>query len=441
MNTKRSRRDFLKTTLGATALIGFPTIIPASALGKNGTVAPSNRVTVAVIGCGDRSKSCWAYKNYDKAEILAVCDPFAKRRIERAKEWGVQDHYEDFRDVLARDDIDAVHIVTQDHWHVPISLAAARAGKDVYCEKPLGLTIEEDLTAREIVDKYGRVFQYGTQQRSTQVCRMPIELVLNGHIGEVKEIVVWAPGGATGGNATPAPIPEGLNYDLWLGPAPDAPYTHDRVEGKGCWFCYDYAIGFIAGWGAHPLDQLQWWADAENRGIPVEYRGKGNIPTGGLFDTINSWDVESAYADGLKMRFMDTGTVRGPNSPVDLDKFGAADAGNCTLFMGTEGWVWVSRGVFKTSSDALRRKAKDPGDIRLPVSKQHMANFVDCVLTREQPVSSLESGIKSDIISQMGDICIRTGETVSWDPVKETVVGSDQAVSMMHRPMRAPWTL
>ncbi|MEM9417800.1 MAG: Gfo/Idh/MocA family oxidoreductase [Planctomycetota bacterium] len=440
--TNISRRTFLKSSAVGAAAVGFPTFVPATALGKDGTIAPSNRVGVGVIGCGGRSGSCWAYKANPKSQVIAACDPFMDRRVEKAEAWGAESHYADFREVLERDDIDAVHVVTPDHWHVPISLAAARAGKDVYCEKPLGISIEQDLAAREIIDKHNRVFQYGTQQRSSDACRLGLELVLNGHIGEVQEIYVWAPGGGTGGDATPQPVPEGFDYDLWLGPAPRKPYSPDRVSPKGAWFIYDYAIGFIAGWGAHPLDILQWWADENDMGIPLEYEATGNIPTNKLFDAITHWSMEATYANGLKVHFLDRGSLgKLEGSLPESVRPAFEKVGNGTLFLGSEGWVSISRGVFRASSDELRRKAKDPGPIRLPVSRQHMDNFVDSVLSREQPIANLDAGIKSDIISHMGDICIRTGETLQWDPVKETVVGSGDAVKMMHRPMRGPWTI
>ena len=416
-------------------------MIPSRVLGKDGAVAPSNRATIGVIGCGSRSASAMAYKHHPKSEIVAVCDPVLERRTLRAKEWGVTDHYNDFRDLLAREDIDAVHIVTQDHWHVPMSLAAARAGKDVYCEKPLGISIEQDLAARQIVDDYGRVFQYGTQGRSMAACRMGIELVLNGHIGDVEEIFVWAPGGGGGGNSTPCAVPEGFDYDMWLGPAPKAPFCKDRVTNRGSWFVYDYAIGFIAGWGAHPLDQLQWWADHAKMGIPTEYTTTGSIDSDALYDTATNWKMEATYANGVKMHFLDVSSAKAPGSIVPFDQTGPIKPPNGTLFMGSKGWISVSRGTFSASSEDIRRKARDPGPIRLPQSRDHMANFADCVLSREQPVSDLNSAISSDIISHMGDIGIRTGETVRWDPKNQTVVGSPDAVKMMHRPMRAPWTL
>ena len=442
MKTEQTRRDFLKTSIGVGALLGFPTIIPASALGKNGTVAPSNRATIGVIGCGSRSQACGAYLHHPRSQIVAVCDPVLERRLLRAKQWGGTDHFNDFRELIARDDIDGVHVVTQDHWHVPISLAAARAGKDVYCEKPLGISIEQNLAAREIVEKHGRVFQYGTQQRSQAACRLGLELVLNGHIGEVKDIFVWAPGGRDGGDATPSPVPEGFDYNMWLGPAPMAPYCKDRVSSRGSWFIHDYSIGFIGGWGAHPLDILQWWADQNQLGIPVEYKTTGVLPTEGLYNTATNWQMEATYGNGLKLHFLDDASAKKAGSVVPFDKTGEIKSSNGTLFMGTKGWVNVSRGQFMASSEEIRRKAKNPGPIRLQESRNHFGNFADSILSREEPVSTLDSAIHSDIISHMGDIGIRSGgETLRWDPKKQTILGSDAAVAMMHRPMRAPWTI
>ena len=444
MKTEQTRRDFLKKSVCAGALLGFPTIIPSSVLGQNGKVAPSNRATIGVIGCGNRARSCLAYLRHPKSQIVAVCDPYGSRREARAGEFGVRAQFTDFRELIARDDIDAVHVVTPDHWHVPISLAAARAGKDVYCEKPLGVSIEQNLAAREIVDKHKRIFQYGTQQRSMDACRMGIDLVLNGHIGEVQEVHVWAPAGrSSGGDITPQPVPEDLDYDLWLGPAPEKPYNADRVSRFGSWYVYDYALGFIAGWGAHPLDLLQWWADEVGLGIPVEYKSAGSIAKGPLFDTVDQWQMEGTYANGLTMTFHDKISVKSfaATLPSDIAAPILRHRNDGTLFVGDKGWVSVSRGVMMASSEEIRRKAKDPGPVRLPVSRDHLGNFAECVLSRTQPVAPLDAAVRSDIISHMGDIGIRTGETLKWDPVEETVVGSADAVKMMHRPMRAPWGL
>ena len=443
MNT--SRRHFLKSTAALGAAAAFPTIIPASALGKDGHVAPSSRATVGVLGCGYRSKWAGSYLDLPNAELIAACDPIRERREGRAGQWNPKYVYSDFRELLANPEIDAVHIVTGDHWHVPLALAAARAGKDMYCEKPLGLTIEQDLAAREITREHNRIFQYGTQQRSQTHMRKGIELVLNGHIGEVKEVFAWAPQGESVGSPTPElPVPDGYDLELWTGPAPMRPFCHDRNLQQGprnaIFHVYDYAIGFMAGWGAHPVDILQWWADQAGMGIPVEYKGTGTVPTEGLFNTVTHWEIEGTYADGTPMVFMDTETAnRSKHLAPYIDR--VITFGNGTLFVGTKGWVGLSRQRWEVSSEEIRLKARDPGDILLPVSEHHTANFIDGVLARKEPVSTLDSAARSDIICQIGDICVRTGETLRWDPAKETVVGSTEAVKMMHRPMRAPWTL
>ncbi len=443
MSSHLRRRDFLKNTLATGAVVTLPAMIPASALGRDGTVAPSERVNIGVIACGNRSGVTAQYEKYEQSEVVAVCDPIRDRRQKKLQTHPNAKDYNDFRDVLARSDVDAVHISTGDQWHVPISLAAARAGKDMYTEKPLGVSVQECLAAPEIVDKHQRVFQYGTQNRSMSQLRMGLELVLNGHIGEIQEVYVWAPPGHSGGSATPVlPVPEGFDYDMWLGPAPEAPFCKDRclVQGppNGIYHIYDYAIGFIAGWGAHPVDQFQWWADQEGLGIPVKYTGTGTIPTEGLFNTITHWDVECTFAAGLKMRFLDNETIRKRDGIPHIKdiKFGHG-----TLFIGTDGWVAMTRGGWQVFPENLYYAAREPGDRRLTVSGDHQRNFVDCVLSREQPISDLASAVQSDLICHLSNISIRTGRTIQWDPKLETIVDDANAEKMMSREMREPWTL
>ncbi len=446
MSSTMSRRKMMKYTTLASAAMTAPMIIPGTALGKNGKVAPSDRVNIGMIACGGRSGVCENYQSYAKSQVVAVCDPNKERRLARKAQFGNCPDYNDFRDLLEQKDVDAVHIATQDHWHVPISLAAARAGKDMYTEKPLGLTIEQDLAAREITTKHKRIFQYGTQNRSMAQVRMGIELVLNGHIGDLKSVNVWCPQGEFGGSTRKMKIPEGFDYDMWLGPAPKAPFMHDRClfEGQrnGIYHIYDYALGFIAGWGAHPLDQLQWWADQSGMGIPVNYKGSGSICASGLFDTVTHWEIQGHYANGLKFRFFDNATARytqhNDHIPFlnELPHFYHG-----TLFEGTKGWVAVTRGGWKVSDESLYKVARDPGKIRLIESNNQQHNFVDAVLTREQPISDLNSAVQSDLISQLSDIAVRTGKEINWDPNKETIVGNKEAQKMMSRPMRKPWTL
>jgi len=435
-----SRRSFIKGTAAMSVLAGFPTVIPSTVLGRNGVTPPSDKVNIGLIGCGNRSGAAIDYKRYDKSQVVAVCDPIRERRLMRKAQFDNCDDYNDFRDLLDRKDIDAVHIATADHWHVPLSLAAAKAGKDMYTEKPLSISIAEDIAARAIVDKYDRVFQYGAQQRSIAQVRMGIELVLNGHIGDVKEIYVWAPHGESGGSATPVlPVPDGFDYELWLGPAPKAPFSKDRClvqsSRNGIFHIYDYAIGFIAGWGAHPADMLQWWADnsgMENT-IPTYYEGSGEIGIGGLFNTLTNWNVTCTYDNGLKMRFMDDQTA------ARLNPHPGVEPVHGTLFVGTKGWVKVNRGGWKVSDEKLYRLGKNPGSKRLEVSKNQRHNFIDSVISRKQPVDNLHSAVRSDIICHLSDICIREGQPITWDVKKETIVGNPEAAKRMYRPLRKPW--
>jgi hypothetical protein len=440
---KLTRRSFLKRSAVGTAVLGFPTIVPSSVFGQDGKAPPSERVGVALIGCGNRSSYGGAYARHAKSQVVAVCDPIHTRRLARKQEHGNCPDYGDFREVLAAKNVDAVHIATPDHWHVPIAMMAAKAGKDMYTEKPLGICVAQDLAARPIVDVHKRIFQYGAQQRSIAHVRMGIELVLNGLIGDVQQIYVWAPHGEAGGSPTPViPVPEGFDYNMWLGPAPEAPFCHDRClqqgQRNGIFHIYDYAIGFIAGWGAHPMDMMQWWADnAGLETVPVKYEGKGTIPTSGLFNTLTHWDVTCTFANGLPVRFMDDTTANALAPKPCPGLFG----GHGTLFVGKDGWVNVNREGWKASSEDLLRKGKDPGPKRLPVSRDQIGNFVDCVLSREQPVDHLHSAIRSDVICHLSDICIREGKSIAWDPVKETIVGNPEAAKRLQRPMRAPWTV
>lgn len=268
---------------------------------------------------------------------------------------------------------------------------------------------------------------------------MGIELVLNGHIGKVVGVYVWAPRGESGGSAEPVlPVPDGFDYDLWLAPAPMAPFCEDRCFGKGqrkgIYHIYDYAIGFIAGWGAHPMDMLQWWADnAGQAEIPVRYQGTGCLPSSGLFNTLTHWDVTATYADGLTLRFMD-------NETADrLRPHPGIEGGHGTLFVGADGWVRVSHDGWKTSPDSLIYKGKDPGERRLEVSRDQIDNFIESVLAQRQPIDNLPSAMRSDLICHLSDIAIRTGRAIVWDPVKETIVGDAEAARMMARPARPPW--
>ncbi len=456
MNTKIHRRVFLKA---GTLALGFPTIVPSSVLGKSGQIPPSERVNVGLIGCGGivQGTQNKFFRN-PKAQLMAVCDPIKERRLEKkaavdagyAKLKGAGRYdgcvaYNDFRDLLANKDVDAVQISTGDYWHVPISIMAARAGKDLHTEKPLGLCINECLQMEKAVDKYDRVFQYGTEGRSMIGTRMGIELVLNGHIGDVQRIYAWAPPGRSGGDFAAGPIPDGTDYDLWLGPAPEAPFSPGRCPGTGStkaiFHYYDYAIGFIAGWGAHPIDIYQWWADHAGLDIPNTIEGTGVVPTEGVYNTITNWNVRYQYDNGPELRFYDHETAKEEIPKVDEIKVFNPKWDHGVIFIGTKGQLRVNRGTFMTDPVEIRSLGRNPGPVRLRESTQHETDWVDAILSRETPVSDVRSAVRSDIICHLGDIAIRTGRKVKWDDTAKTITDDEGARAMMYRQYRKPWSI
>ena len=433
---RHTRRSFIKAAAGACVA---PAFVPSTVFGKT---APSDRIGLAMLGVGSRGTGVMrGFARHADAQFIAVCDPFRSRQ-ERAQATLAQRGmdgvaaYSDFREMLARDDIDAVVICTPDHWHVPLAVAAAKAGKDMYVEKPLGVSMRWAQELREAVKRHGRVFQYGTQQRSSGRFRFTCELVRSGYIGGLKWIDVWSPHLGRGrGSTTPAPVPGGFAYDIWIGPAAMEPYTKDRCTNQGAFHIYDYALGFIAGWGAHPLDIAQWGADADHTS-PVRYEGTGDVPTTGLFDTVANWDVRCAYANGVEMRFRSAAAAKS-----DVVTYRPRWSGHGTTFFGSDGWVSVDRSGMEASDPKLLRVRIGPNDVHLKESKGQDRDFLDCIKTREPTINSVESAIRSDAISHLSDIAIRTGRAIQWDPGKDEIVGDEAASRMLDRPLRAPWRL
>ena len=417
-----SRRGFLKGTAVASAAIACPAIVPSSVFGAE---APSEKIMVGHIGVGGQGGGLLgAFLRCAEGQSIATCDAFKDRREKRAAQ--IDGRYKkkgcktfgDFRELLACKEIDAIVCATPDHWHVPIVIAAAKAGKDVYCEKPLGISVTHNKAARAAIHRYKVIFQYGTQQRSNNThCARACELVRAGYIGELKSIDVVAPNGRTGGNPAPQPVPEGLDYEMWLGPAPKAPYCRDRVIGTGRWHIYDYAIGFIAGWGAHPLDIAHWGYPH----IPVEYSGTGKIPTTGLFNTVVNWDVKGKYASGA------TFTLKA--------------GGDKTTFTGTKGAIWASRGRAGSSIPEILKTKVKPNEVQLLQDTNHYRNFLTACKSRKTPAADIDSAVQSDFMSHLGDIAIRTGRKIKWDPKTETIIGDEAASRMLSRAMRPPWKL
>ncbi len=433
-----NRRQFLKKTAVAVAL---PYIIPSSALGVGGAVAPSNRITVGCIGVGRMgTDDMRELLGFEEVQVLAVCDVDANRR-ETAKKL-VEDRYagdrasgvyqgcalyNDYRELLARDDIDAVSIVTPDHWHALPAIAAAKAGKDIFLQKPLTLAIEEGRVLSDTVRRYGRVFQTGSQQRSDQRFRFACELARNERIGKLHTVKVGFGTDPPCGIEPPMPVPEELDYNFWLGPAPWKPYTEKRVHpqkgyGRPGWLrISDYGSGMMTGWGSHHLDQAQWGMGAEYTG-PVEIVGRGEYPREGLWDVHGPFDLEYTYADGV--RVLCSNKYRGG-----------------ITFEGTDGWVWVTRGAMDAQPKSLLTTIIGPGEIHLYESKNHKGNFLECIRSQSETVAPVEIAHRSCTTCILGDMAMRLERKLRWDPARERFVDDPEADRLLNRPMRAPWQL
>jgi len=421
MGDRLNRRGFIRKVATASAGIAIPYVVSTRALGAEGKAGANDRISVGFIGCGGISgfHFPWALGS-PEIDVVAVCDVDTERRL-AAKErvgGGCVD-YGDFRDLLDRDDIDAVFVLTPDHWHTLISIAACEAGKDVYCEKPLTLTVEEAWKLVAAVRRYGRVFQTGSQQRSSWEFRQACELVRNGYIGKVDVVRSGIGGSPTSGFEPDAPVPPGLDWNLWLGPAPYVPFNPLRHPYNFRWF-FDYSGGQVTDWGAHHNDIAQWGLGMDGSG-PVHIDGIATFPTTGLYDTATSFDVTYTYATGQKLLF--------------------SSSGDGVVFEGSEGRIHVNRGVLETDPPALRDLELAPGDLRLYNSPEHHENWLACLKSRERPICDVEVSAGSIVVCHLGNISMRLGRPLKWDPKTRMILDDDEAARWLSRPYRAPWHL
>ncbi len=438
------RREFMQETLGGAAgVLGVPSIIPASALGADGATPPSDRITLGSIGVGMMgSNHVRGFLQHEDARLVAVCDvrESARQRAQGMANAKYGDKscaaYNDFRELLARQDIDAVVIATPEFWHPFIGIAAARAGKHMYYEKPMSRTVEEAQALREAVRRSGVVFQFGTQQRSSFYFRHACELVRNGKIGQLKSIAVGSAGGYLHRDlqiASPQPVPAGLDWEMWLGPAPWAPYSDLRTAEFTWMNIYDYGLGGMGGeYGIHDLDIAQWVNDADHTG-PVSVEGAGKFYRD-IRDVVSDYEVEYVYANGVRLNFMDLATAR-----KRVAQF-AAERGVGVAIFGTEGWIWVSRTNIRTQPESLTRTLIGPNEIRVTRSNDHKRNFLDAIRTGSPTISTVESGARDEMVCQMADIAIRLKRKLRWDPVNE-LFDNEAANRMLSRPARSPWRL
>ncbi len=427
---KTSRRSFLK---GAAAIAGFPTIISSAALGRS-EIPPSEKINLGIIGTGGQGR--YHMGNYnrfqDQARVVAICDVNAanvqKAREELAKMYGKDEVacFGDFRELLARPDIDAVSIAVPDHWHALIAVSAAKAGKHVYCEKPLAYSIAEGKAIVDTVKKCGVVFQHGTQQRSGAQYRLACELALNGRLGKLTTIRVGSPNGLRGGSVEVAPVPEGLDYEMWLGPAPYHDFTPGRCDGSsghGWYQIRDYSGGWITAWGAHDVDIAQWGNGADKSG-PIEVEAVAEYPTTGAYNTAWKWHAECRYANGVTVIY----------ASADENPHGIR-------FQGDKGWVFLNREEIRADPESLLKEQFGEGDIRVPVSDDHYLNFLECIRTHATPVASVDIAHRTTTACHLVNIALARGGKVRWNPETESIVGDPEAGKLLSRTMRAPWSL
>jgi predicted dehydrogenase len=448
---KINRRRFLKkATFGAAGMIALPYIVPSSVLGSNGAVPPSEKIVMGFIGVGSMGGGhLRTFLGYNDVQAVAVCDlremfrQKAKNRIDRHYGDKGCRTYDDFREILARKDIDAVTVVTPDHWHSLIGLEAARNRKDMYYEKPLSMSVAEDKMLRDTINRYGVIFQFGTQQRSDNRFRLACELVRNERIGKLHTIIVSSHPSITCENQPTKPTPDRkeFDYDMWLGPAQWSPYSYKRCASRamgtlGMWtFIYDYSLGGLSGaWGIHHVDIAQWGNGTDDSG-PVEIAGTGVFPKDGLTDTAIEWEVEHKYANGVKMIHMNSTKAMKRAEQFSLyHRVGI-------LFQGSDGWVFVCRERIEAEPKSMLTTTFGSEEIHLPRSNNHRRNFLDCVKTRNKPICPIESAVRSDTVCHIDDIAMRLGRKLRWNPEKEEFIDDETANSMLTRPMRSPWHL
>ena len=423
-----SRRRFLGT---AAASLAAPYVLRSA---RGDTPPPSERITMGLIGSGGMGgANLHGFMLKPEVQVLAVCDPdrdrrtASRNRVEAryAKESPTGTYsgcasYNDFRELLARDDIDAVIIASPDHWHALHVVEAARAGKDMYCEKPLSLTVRQGRIMSDTVRRYGRVFQTGSQQRSGARFHLACELVRNGRIGRIHTVTCGLPVGETTANHPPAPVPEGFDYDLWLGPAPAAPYCEKRTH-----YVFrnilDYSGGKLTDWGAHHIDIAQWALGTMESG-PVRIEGSGEFPRDGLWNAAIHYDLQCTYDNGIRLVV----TSRQENG---------------VRFEGDDGWLFINRSRIEAEPADILASTIRPDEDRLERSVDHRQNFLDCVRSRRQPVAPIEHAHRSITIAHLGNIAMQCGRAIRWNPDTERIAGDPAATRMLDRAMREPWRL
>lgn len=438
------RRDFMKNAILASGIIAIPTIVRASALGKNGFVAPSERIVMGGIGVG--SMGTGDMKNFLKnagVQYVAVCDVdtthSAKALALVAEANGNKDAkaYGDYREFLENEKLDAVHIALPDHWHALPSIAAANKGLDIYGQKPLARSVKESRAIVNAAEKNNIIWQTGSQQRSGARFRKACELVRSGKLGKIERVEVGLPdGGHKAGNPEPMAVPEELNWDMWLGPAPKVPY-----RGIAHWdwrWQLAYSGGQLTDWAGHHIDIAQWGLGMERSG-PISVEGEGEYRKNDIYDVPYAYDMEYEYANGIEMRVANSRKYfnrkgKGWDGREKDNKFGMG-----AVWYGDEGWLQVNRSGMWSSNPKVLDIELGANDVHLYESKNHHQNFIDCIKSRKETVAPAEIGHRSISVALIGEISMTVGKKLKWDPKAERFTNNDEANKLLERNYRSPW--
>ena len=425
-----TRRRFLKEATGITAgAIAFPYIVSSSALGNAGNVAASSRIVMACIGMGGMGTGdMHGFLSKKEVQVEAVCDVDKSQR-DKAKKIVDEKYnnndcktYLDFREVIAREDIDALSLALPDHWHSIPAVMGAAAGKDIHAQKPLARTISEGRAICDAVRRYGIIWQTGSQQRSERDFHRACELVRNGRIGKVTRVEVGLPTGGGSDNKPIQPIPEGVDWDFWLGPAPLVPYR-GIMHGNWRWMM-DYSGGQLTDWAGHHIDIAHWGLDLERTG-PVEIEGQGVYPQNGIYNVPMEYKFTCKYANGVVM-------IVANNKQIPQG----------TKWYGESGkWIYVKRGKLEANPASVLKEVIGPDEIKLYNSRNHKQNFLDCIKNRKETIAPAEVAHRSISVALLGEIAMLTERKLQWDPDKERFLNDEQANRMLSRPMRSPWHL
>lgn len=415
-----NRRGFLGRAAAAAAA---PLLLPSWSRGQG---APSNRITAAIIGMGDRGRQhLGALRSLPEAQVVAVCDVFRSKAESAQRGLGAScTAHQDFREIIARPDVDAVFITAPEHWHAVMAIAAMNAGKDVYCEKALSLTVAEGRAVCDAVRRTGRVFQAGTQQRSDGNFRLACELARNGYLGRLQRVVVAVPAGPRPPLLPVEAPPADLDYELWLGPSPLKPHRRGLCT-YNWYFVTDYCAGWIQSWGVHHMD-IALWGAPQLMASTLTVEGTATFPESGTADVAFGWQTRMTTPDGLSLEFHD-------------DRSGPF--GHGVRFIGDRGWVHVVRGGIKAEPASLLQTLLRPGQTRLPRSTHHVDDFLQAMRSRRDPIAPVEGVHAATTGTLIADIANRCGRKLTWDWAAERFVGDDMANRMLTRTLRNPWTV